>query len=293
MLHLILQILIGGFVISAIYALGAAGFTMIFGISGVLNLCHGAVMVIGAIVAWYAASHLGLGIYLGSLIGIVASVIVSYLIFWLVVLPVERSRRIPDEEKEIFILTTTLLMGIIIQGVLNYIFGSNPVSTPAMVEGVQQFAGITVTNNELVIVLIAWLALGGLWLFINRTRFGKVLLAASMSKMGLALMGHDIRRVHHILWGLYGVLAGIAGVLLASFLGANAEIAATLTAISFSIVVLGGLGSVPGSLVAAYIIGYADTATAYIVSPAYTSLPGLVILVLILYLRPQGLFGRL
>lgn len=293
MLHMALQILVDGFAISAIYALGAVGFTIIFGVSGVLNLCHGAVMVVGAIVAWYMATHLGVGVYLGSLIGIAASVVVSYLLFWLVIRPIERSRRIPGEEKEIFILTTTLLVGIIIQGVLNYIFGSNPVATPPISSGVQHFFGVTVTNNELIIDLIAWAVLVGMWLFINRTRFGKALLAASMSKMGLALMGYEIRRVNNILWGLYGVLAGFAGVLLASFLGANAEIAASLTASAFAIVVLGGLGSVPGSLVAAYIIGYVDTATAYVVSPAFTELPGLLILVLILYVRPQGLFGRL
>lgn len=293
MQHLLLQILVDGFAISAIYALGAAGFTIIFGVSGVLNLSHGAIMVVGAIVAWYMATHLHVGVYAGSLIGIVSAVVVSYLLYWLVIRPIDRSQRIPAEEKEVFILTTTLLVGIIIQGILDYIFGSNPVTTPPIASGVQNFAGVTITNNELLIGIIAWVVLGGLWFFINKTRTGKALLAASMSPTGLALMGYEIKRVHNLLWGLYGLLAGFAGVLLASFLGANAEIAGQLTASAFSIVVLGGLGSVPGSLVAAYIIGYLGTITAYLVSPAYTELPGLMILVLILYVRPQGLFGRL
>lgn len=292
MQHLLLQILVDGFAISAIYALGAAGFTIIFGVSGVLNLSHGGIMVVGAIVAWYMATHLHVGVYLGSLVGIASAVVVSYLLYWLVIRPIDRSRRIPAEEKEVFILTTTLLVGIIIQGILDFIFGSNPVTTPPIASGVQHFMGVTITNNELLIGLIAWLVLGGLWFFINKTRTGKALLAASMSPTGLALMGYDIRRVHNLLWGLYGLLAGVAGVLLASFLGANAQIAGELTASAFSIVVLGGLGSVPGSLVAAYIIGYLGTITAYVVSPAYTELPGLLILVLILYVRPQGLFGR-
>src|SRR5699024_9087150 len=131
-----------------------------------------------------------------------------------------------------------------------------------------------------------------MWFFIHNTRIGKSLLAASMSRRGLALMGYEIHHIDNIVWTLYGVLTGIAGVLLASFLGANAEISAWLTVNAFAIVVLGGLGSVPGSLVAAFIIGYSNTATAYLVSPAYSQLPGLAILLIILYVRPQGLFGR-
>ncbi len=292
MQDLALHILVDGFAISAIFALGAAGFTIIFGVSGVLNLSHGAIMVVAAIVAWYVTTHAHVGVYFGSLIGIAAAVVVSYLLYWLVIRQVDRSQRISSREKEVFVLTTTLLVGIIIEGVLDYVFGSNPVTTPPIASGVRHIFGVTIPNNELLIGVISWVVLGALWLFINKTRTGKMLLAASMSRTGLALMGYDIARVNTILWGLYGLLAGLAGVLLASFLGANAEIADELTASAFAIVVLGGLGSVPGSLVAAYIIGYLGILTSYLVSPAYTELPGLIILVLILYVRPQGLFGR-
>jgi branched-chain amino acid transport system permease protein len=161
-----------------------------------------------------------------------------------------------------------------------------------MIDGVLRIGGNTVPLNSLLIGAVAWLVLIGLWLFISHTRLGKAMLAASMSPKGLAIVGYDIGRIHIVVWGLYGLVVGIAGVLLASFTSASGEVATNLTAISFTIVVLGGLGNILGSLVGAYILGFLSTITAFLISPAVSELPGLVLLVLVLYIRPQGLFGR-
>ncbi len=112
---LTLQILIDGFAISSLYALGAIGFTLIFGVSGVLNLSHGAIMVVAAVVAWAVAGDLGTGPYGGALAGIVTSVVLSFLTYCVVVRPIQTSRAIPREETEIFVLTGTLLWGLMLQ----------------------------------------------------------------------------------------------------------------------------------------------------------------------------------
>ena len=106
-----------------------------------------------------------------------------------------------------------------------------------------------------------------LYLLVNRTRTGKSLLAASMNPRGLTLLGFELSSIYVLVWAIYGVLAGIAGVLLGAFLGVSSDNAGTLTASAFSIVVLGGLGSVSGSLMAAYVVGYLETMTAYLVLP--------------------------
>src|SRR5699024_9147740 len=98
-------------------------------------------------------------------------------------------------------------------------------------------------------------------------------------------VGYDIDRVHFFVWGLYGLLAGLAGVLLGSFTGASSAVAIGLTATAFITVILGGLGNVLGSLVAAYILGYLGTVPAFLISPAWRAIPGLVLLVLVLYIR--------
>jgi branched-chain amino acid transport system permease protein len=287
-----LQILIDGFVISSLYALAAVGFTLMFGVSGVLNLAHGAIMVVAALIGWWAAGQLGLGVYAGTVVGIVAGLLAAYLTYFIVVRPIQRSRKIPREETEIFVLTGTLLWGIMIQGGLAYLFSDNPITMRPLISGITTIGGVSVPWNEIMIAAVSWIVIGLLWLLINRTPAGKSMLAASMNPRGLTLLGFDLSRIYLLVWTIYGVLAGTAGVLLASFLGVSTANTGQLTASAFSIVVVGGLGSVSGSLVAAFIVGYLETATAYLVNPTLRPIPALVLLVLVVYFRPQGLLGR-
>jgi len=289
---LALQILIDGFAISALYGLGAIGFTLIFGVSGVLNLSHGGIMVIAAVAAWAVSGDLHAGTYIGSAAGVLAGLVAALVTYALVVRPIQRSRAIPRDETEIFVLTGTLLWGIMIQEAIAYFFTTNPISVLPLIGGVINIAGVRTPINELMIAAICWMVIGLLWLLVNRTRAGKTLLAASINPRALTLLGFELSRVYLLVWVIYGVLAGLAGVLLATFLGASSENVGPLTASAFSIVVLGGLGSVGGSLIAAYVVGYLETLTAYLISPTYRTLPVLFLLILVVYARPQGLLGR-
>lgn len=286
------QILIDGFAISALYALGATGFTLIFGISGVLNLSHGAIMVAAAVAAWAVASLWHGAPSTAALAGIAVGIALSLATYVLTVRPIQRSSRIAAAEKEIFILTATLLWGIIIQEAIAYKFTNNAKSVQPLINSVVTVLGVRTPTNEYFTAVTCWLAIGLLWLFVNRTRRGKALLAASMNPRGVTLLGFELSNMYLAAWSLYGLLAGTAGVLLGMFLGVSSYSAAPLTASAFSIVVLGGLGSVYGSLIAAYVVGYLETMTAYLISPEYRTIPPLLLLVAVMYLRPQGLFGR-
>jgi branched-chain amino acid transport system permease protein len=285
------QILIDGFAISSLYALGATGFTLIFGVSGVLNLSHGALMVAAAVAAWVAGS-LGAGSYLGAIFGVFVAFLLALATYFLIVRPLQRSGKIREEEKEIFILTATLLWGIMIQEAVAYLYTNNAKTVLPIVEGVVRIAGVRTPANEIFTAIVCWLAIGALWLIVNRTRAGKAVLAASMNPRGVTLLGVELSSVYIAVWAIYGVLAGIAGVLLGMFLGVSSYSAGPLTASAFSIVVLGGLGSVSGSLIAAYVVGYLETLTAYLASPAYRTIPALLLLVAVMYVRPRGLLGR-
>ncbi|HEX3181945.1 MAG TPA: branched-chain amino acid ABC transporter permease [Beijerinckiaceae bacterium] len=289
---LALQILVDGFAISALYALGATGFTLIFGVSGVLNLSHGALMVLGAVAAWAATNELHAGAYLAALFGIGITLIAAFATYFVVVRPLQTSRAIPKEETEIFVLTGTLLWGIMIQELIAYFFTDNAKTVLPIVEGVVDIFGVRTPQNEIFTAVICWVVIGVLWLIVNKTRSGKAVLAASMNPRGVTLLGFELSRIYIAIWAIYGVLAGIAGVLLGMFLGVSSYSAGPLTGSAFSIVVLGGLGSVSGSLVAAYVVGYLETVTAYMINPAYRFIPALLLLVAVMYVRPQGLFGR-
>lgn len=287
-----LQILIDGFAISSLYGVGAIGFTLMFGVCGVLNLAHGGIMLIAALIGWWAAVNHGAGPYGGAAVGMLAGLVASYVTYFLVVRPIQRSRAIPKTEEEIFILTGTLLWGIMIQVGMDYLFSDNPVTLQSMAPGVVDILGVRTPRNEILIAVVCWAAIGALYLLVNKTPIGKQLLAASINPRGLTLLGFELSRIYLVVWTIYGLLAGLAGVLLASFFGVSSSNAGALTASAFTIVILGGLGSVPGSLIAAYVVGYAETITAYLIAPTLRPIPALLILIVALYLRPQGILGR-
>jgi len=286
------QILVDGFAISSLYALGAMGFALIFGVSGVLNLSHGALMVAAVVAAWAAGDQLHVGPYTGAVIGIFVGFIVTLLTYFIIVSPLQRTRKIREEEKEIFILTATLLWGIMIQELIAYLYTNNAKTVAPIVEGVMSIVGVRTPKNELFTAIVCWLVIGGLWLLVNRTRAGKAVLAASMNPRGVTLLGIELSQIYITIWAIYGLLVGVAGVLLGMFLGVSSYSVGPLTASAFSIVVLGGLGSVSGALIAAYVVGYLETITAYLISPAYRTIPALLLLILVMYVRPRGLLGR-
>jgi branched-chain amino acid transport system permease protein len=286
------QILVDGFAVSSLYALGAMGFALIFGVSGVLNLSHGALMVAAVVAAWAAGDQLHVGPYTGAAIGIAVGFIATLLTYFIIVSPLLRTRKIREEEKEIFILTATLLWGIMIQELIAYLYTNNAKTVAPIVEGVMSIFGVRTPKNELFTAVVCWLVIGGLWLLVNRTRAGKSVLAASMNPRGVTLLGIELSQIYVATWAIYGLLVGIAGVLLGMFLGVSSYSVGPLTASAFSIVVLGGLGSVSGALIAAYVVGYLETVTAYLISPAYRTIPALLLLIVVMYVRPRGLLGR-
>ena len=252
---LLWQILIDGFAVSALYALGATGFTLIFGVSGVLNLSHGAIMVAAAVAAWAASGDLHVGSYVATLIGVITSLVLSFATYFIAVRPIQHSRQIAESEKEIFILTATLLWGIIIQEAISYFFTNNAKTVLPIIEGVVTVLGVRTPANEYFTAAVCWIVIGLLWVLVNKTKAGKAVLAASMNPRGVTLLGFELSSIYLAVWAVYGVLAGIAGVLLGMFLGVSSYSVGPLTASAFSIVVLAGLGSVSGSLIAAYVVG--------------------------------------
>jgi branched-chain amino acid transport system permease protein len=286
------QILVDGFAVSSLYALGAMGFALIFGVSGVLNLSHGALMVAAVVAAWAAGDQLHVGPYAGAAIGIGVGFIATLVTYFIIVSPLLRTRKIREEEKEIFILTATLLWGIMIQELIAFLYTNNAKTVAPIVEGVMSIFGVRTPKNELFTAVVCWLVIGGLWLLVNRTRAGKSVLAASMNPRGVTLLGIELSQIYIATWAIYGLLVGIAGVLLGMFLGVSSYSVGPLTASAFSIVVLGGLGSVSGALIAAYVVGYLETITAYLISPAYRTIPALLLLIIVMYVRPHGLLGR-
>ncbi|MBV9813774.1 MAG: branched-chain amino acid ABC transporter permease [Acetobacteraceae bacterium] len=289
---MIVELLISGVLISAIYALATTGFTLLYGVSGILNLAHGTTLATAGMVAWYLGGT-GLVGPLGMIAaGIIAGVVVGALTHLLIIRPIQRMGGLSSHDEHVFMLVGTLLWTIILQEGLALTFGDVPVSIPQLVPGVVRLFGVRTPISSLIVAVLAWGVICLLWLYVAGTRSGRSILAAAVNPRGLVLCGFDINRIHRAVWIVYGAMAGLAGVLIAMVLGVSPSGGLDLTASAFAIVVLGGLGSVGGSLVASNLIGFVETATAYLVGPSLRSLPALLILIAVLYFRPQGLFGR-
>ncbi|MFW5918993.1 MAG: branched-chain amino acid ABC transporter permease [Halanaeroarchaeum sp.] len=269
--------------ISALYALVAIGFTLIFGVGSVLNLAHGATLTIGAFSAFYVAKVFGLGVWLGALSALVVPAVFAATLYLVMI------RRIEDDPITVMILS--LVAAIAVEELIKLFVGTQPVAIPPLVSGQIAIAG-GIQANRVLIFALSWVVIGFLFVIVNYTTTGKAILATSMSTKGAALVGIETERMYLLTWLLAGAFAGLAGFFLASVQTATWSMGRTPLVLSFSIVVLGGLGSIRGSVVGAYVIGFLETMTTSFVDSSLSGLASLVVLVFILLVRPEGLFGR-
>jgi len=278
----VIEVLILGFLISSLYALIALGFTMIFGVAGVLNLAHGAFAMVGAYLA-LGALEWGWSLPAAALFAVVGMAFLAPLVYVLLIRPVE--------DRPIIVFLGTLLFAVVLEQIVGLFFGFNSRIVPPLVEGILTVGEVRIPVNRLAASAIALSIIGGLWLFVNRTRVGKAILALSMERRGAALVGIPTQRIILGVWAISGALAAIAGLFVGSFFGISPLEERLLLTIAFTIVILGGLGSIPGSLGAALIIGFSETVVQQF-APEARGLASLLLLMLVLTFRPQGLLGR-
>jgi branched-chain amino acid transport system permease protein len=309
-------IVVDGALISAVYALIAIGFTMIFGVGGVLNLAHGALIMAGAYTYLSLTSENVLGILaLPQTLVIPVLDLAVPLPFPEASVPLEFA---PAIALPLTVVVVALLSYGLYAGLVRYIqenvvitFLATVVVAIATTELVIWFyntspwqyevvGGVVkldvIGNRVLVIELLAfavsWVAIGLLWYYVTRTDGGRSILATSMSERGARLTGVDVTAVRARTWLVAGALAGTAGV----FLGGIGSVSPTMwlepLALAFIIVVVGGIGSIKGSIVAAYLIGFLQTAAGELLGQSFRGIASLLVLLIVLLVLPQGLYGR-
>jgi len=275
---------------SALYALVALGFTLIFGVGGVLNLAHGAFLMTSAYLAYVGFALLGLPLPIALILGVLGTALLAAGLYRGLV------RRV--QQQPILTLILTLAITLVLQELIAITFGIEAVSLPPLVQGVSTLMGVRVENVRLVAFGASWLALGGFWWFLERTRYGKAVRATAMNQRGAELVGIPIERVYTLTWAISGGLAGLAGIFFSYPGGMDPRMWIDPLIISFAIVILGGLGSLTGSLIAAYLVGFVETFTFYApqlqipLGASWVGVPSLLITVAILIARPRGFLGR-
>jgi branched-chain amino acid transport system permease protein len=281
------QAILNATFISALYAIIAIGFTLIFGVGGILNFAHGAFITVGAFAAYVVSTLWGLPVVFGLLAGTLAGAAIGALTYVGVV------RWVRDRPVTVLILTFVIgfFLMFSIETVMNDILDTNPLNfyvPPAL-----DFSSLA---NDIFIFVTSWILIGGLFYFVNYTRTGRAIIAVSQSDKGASLVGINAEKINLITWTLAGAFAGYAGVLLAGSLGGGSWLMSinppAPLVLSFAIVILGGLGSIKGSVVGAYIIGFFETFTVTFVSSQLAGISSLALLLVFLMVKPEGLFGR-
>lgn len=282
-------ILVSGIVLGSGYALMASGLSLVWTTLGIFNFAHGVLMTLGAYVAWTVsdAAGLNLGLAVGIAVAVAALIGVGILIERVIVRPFYSHR-------DILLITvmTTLAAMIFLQKGIQLLWGARLKQLDPLVAGNVRILSTTISAQETLIIIVAPLLLGALWLFLSRTRIGRGIRAVGQNPDSARLIGINVSRLFIITFALSAVLAGLTGVLLGSVRLLTPEFGADPLVKALIIVIFGGLGSLVGTIAAAYLMGLVEAALTFFVGIYWTPSMIFLLLIIVLLLRPQGLLGK-
>lgn len=280
---LLLQIVISGLLIGAVYALLAAGLNMLFGVMHVINVSHGDLLMVGAFITFGLYSSYGLN----PLLSLLVSVPVLFIFGWL--LQGGLVHRVVGQPP-LMSLLMTWGMALTIRNAGLYFFTSNYRSVSAF-RGAFDFGPIALSRSRSVAFVVALIITVLVWYFLKRTTFGKAIRATSQSAEVAQICGINVARVRLVSFGLAAALAGAAGSLLITTLTINPSIGGPIILRAFAIIVLGGMGSFVGAFVGALLVGVTEALTAFFLTTQLAEAAIYLLLLLVLLIRPSGFFG--
>jgi branched-chain amino acid transport system permease protein len=282
-------IIVSGLVSGALYALVASGLSLVWGSLGVFNFAHGVLLMAGAYVAWWisAPEGLGLGLPVGVLAALLFLVAAGTLLYFLLVRP-----WIGRPNAELAVIMTTIAGSIFVQNLVLEAFGGRFKTIDQLVNGTVSIAGATIQAQNLLCIILAPLLLFGMWLFLTRNRTGLAIRAVAQNQDAAQLFGIGIERVYIITFAMSAVLAGVAGILLGGLFNISPDMGTDPLLRAFVVVVFGGLGSLPGTILGAYAVGMIEAFASYYIGIYWTPVVLFIVLIAVLVIRPTGLMGR-
>ena len=278
------QILIQGLLLSGLYALISIGFTLIFSVGRVLNLAFGTYLMLGAYSYFYLVQMVGLPKLFGLFAALLVGAFMGLLKHQLIIKPLKGDL--------VAVEISTLILAVVLQAGIVLLFNDSAKIMHPIIPGVLHFGGATITYNILVASSASWIILIGLYLFVRRTHAGRALQAVSMDMKGAALSGIDPDRINRICWALSGALGAIAGVFFASYTQLSPSMWVTPLIIAIAVVIVGGIGSIFGTLIVAHIIGFMEIISTTLIAAELRGVFTMGLIIIVLTISPKGLFGR-
>ena len=282
---MLLDILISGLISGSIYALLAISFSLIYGIARIVNLAHTAFYMVASYFIYFGIYKLGMHPVWGMLVSVVIVTLFGLISYKLFMDPIR--------EHEAAVLIGTIALAMAMQEILLLIFTGDYLSVPSLIDGYFKIFSVKVFYQQLLTFVVALVILAALWALLIKTRLGLAIRSTAEDREVANLMGMDESRVTMITMGISVALAALTGSVIAPLTTLSPFMWTHPLIMVLAVVVLGGMGSIKGSFVGAYILGFAEAMVVFL-APMGAYLKGSValsIMILVLLIRPEGLFG--
>jgi branched-chain amino acid transport system permease protein len=285
--NIIVEAIITGILTGGVYALMSSGLTLIFGVMEIINIAIGALVILGGYLSYVLQQYWHIDLFVGLLITMPAMFLLGLFIEWAFIRPLKRDRVMLS-------ILVTFAIALIIEGILSQIFSTNFVQLHAWyVSASVNIGGFYLAYIYIFGFLLSVVLLTGLYLLLYRTKFGQSVRAAMQNRTAAELIGIDVEKVSMITFAIGIALTAAGGMAFGATTAFNPDSAYDLISRLLVIIILGGMGSLRGALIASLIMLVAEDVTAVVWSPVWSSTVFFILLVIVLMVRPQGIFGQL
>lgn len=281
----ILQQMLNGLAIGSVYVVIALGLTVVFGILGIAHFAHGSVSMFGGYLTFFFGERLGLGFFQAMALAMLAGAVIGLVIERLAYRPVRDAPHI-----NAFIIALGLTM--MVEGINLLSFGADQVVIRTPYLDVYKIGGVAVSELRLLVILTAFALIGLVAVLINRTKTGKSIRAVAQNRPAAVLMGVNVNRVSAIVFSVSSALGAAAGALVGALLAIAPGVGESLAVKGFAVLILGGLGSIPGAIVGGLVLGVSESLAAGFISSAYKDVIAFLVMIVVLLFRPEGLLGK-
>jgi len=288
------SMLVNGIITGAFYALMALGLTMIFGVLRIVNFAHGEFYMIGGFVYVLLYHNVGLSIPFALPAAVVVGGLLGWLVDKLLMGPIYTDARSMRQGRDEYAIIVTFALSLFLVALMTKLVGPWSLQGPRLADGRPiAIAGVRVSPHQIIALAVTVAFLLASMLLLNHSLWGRQIRAVAQNRFAAAIVGIDVRRVSMLVFAAAGALAALAGAMLSNMISPAPDVGAFPAIKSYVIIVLGGLGSPVGAILGGLLLGIIENLGAFYVSFAYRDTYGLVLLVLVLLLRPNGLFGEI